>query len=150
MGGFDRVELNGVTWQTKALGKRYRILKPGDEARVEALADSDEEYAICDAYEYTDLPAEYIVRVYAIEDLLIRDGRIVGLYEHPDYPEDEEEDEDPPPPMLSFDEYGRSINAQIAPLLGIEPPHLPRRPIPREPRHPRPRRPRRNRPREEG
>lgn len=38
MGSFDELDLNGIHWQTKALGKHLRTYAPGDEVEVERVA----------------------------------------------------------------------------------------------------------------
>ena len=126
MGLYDEITINDVTWQTKGLGKGLKRLVPGDRATVRRAALSAEEYSISYTYIYDDLPPRYLVRVHAVEYLLIENGRITGLATEADQAELVNE---------CFDVYGRSEHDQMTHDLGIFEPRRPRRtyhPDPRE------------------
>ncbi|OBA59260.1 hypothetical protein [Gordonia sp. 852002-10350_SCH5691597] len=78
MGTFDELEIDGIRWQTKALGKHMGVRRPGDEVEVRRVAGPDDPADVA-AYAYDDLPGRYVVQVQAIEYALVENGRLVGL-----------------------------------------------------------------------
>lgn len=43
---FDVVVVDGIKYQTKALGKGHQTVHPGDAVEVEAVAQTEAEYAV--------------------------------------------------------------------------------------------------------
>lgn len=130
MGNFDEVDIGGINWQTKALGKTLQTRVPGDSVEVQRVASRDDPSEV-EAYAYDDLPHRYLVEVHAVEYLLIEGGRIVGLATDADR---EALNTD------TFDYYGHDVHDEATVAIGGEPrrPPRPTTPIKRPP--PRPRR----------
>ena len=114
MGTFDELEINGITWQTKALGKRMGVRRPGDEVEVRRVAGPDDPADVA-AYTYDAVPDRYVVQIQSIEYALVDDGRLVGLASEID----REALSD-----ATFDYYGRDEHD----LLTHDGPFDPRRP----------------------
>lgn len=136
MGMYDSIELNGIAFQTKAFGRGLAHYKPGDEVTLEVYAQTDEEAAVARTYVYDEVPRRYAVEVYAVEHVIVEDGRIVGLASESDL-RDLTYD--------SFDSYGRDVADGLAHIFGEHRPRRtmsPHRPpvseMPRRPRHPKP------------
>lgn len=133
MGTFDQLEIDGITWQTKALGKRMGVRRPGDEVEVRRVAGPDDPADVA-AYAYDDLPdryVRYVVRVQAIAYALVEDGKLVGLASEAD----REDLSD-----ATFDHYGRDAHDELThdgpfdprrPRRAMTPVH--RRPLPGSP-----------------
>lgn len=103
MGTFDQLEIDGIRWQTKALGKRMGVRRPGDEVEVRRVAGPDDPSDVA-AYNYDDLPDRYVVRVQALAYALVVDGKLVGLASEAD----REELGD-----ATFDHYGRDEHDRL-------------------------------------
>lgn len=130
MGTFDELEINGITWQTKALGKRMGVRRPGDEVEVQRVAGPDDPSDVA-AYTYDYLPTRYVVQVQAIAYALVEDGKLVGLASEAD----REDLSD-----ATFDHYGRDAHDELThdgpfdprrPRRAMTPVH--RRPLPGSP-----------------
>ena len=111
MGSFDELELNGIHWQTKALGKHLRTYRPGDEVDVERVATTAEEAAVAQTYTYDEVPQRYLVEIQAVEYALIEDGRLVGIADEATRTELADN---------TFDYYGRDRREQAAEIFGLE------------------------------
>ena len=134
MGTFDDLEIAGINWQTKALGKGMRTLRPGDQIEVKRVASTDDPADIA-GYRYDDLPHRYLVQVRALEYALVEDGRLVGLATDEDRAE-----------LIydSFDYHGHDEGDQMRGVFDVPRPERTMTPIPRRPRRPRHRPPRRD------
>ena len=130
MGTFDELRIDGITWQTKALGKRTGVRRPGDPVEVQRVAGPDDPSGVA-AYDYDAVPERYIVQIQAIEYALVENGRLVGLASAAD----REALSD-----ATFDYYGRDAHDELThdgpfepqrPRRAMTPVH--RRPLPGSP-----------------
>lgn len=78
MGMYDSIYLDGIEWQTKALGKGLASYRPGDPVRVQRVPNS-EEYKTISHFDYESLPDRYLVSVYARGYLLVKNGKVARL-----------------------------------------------------------------------
>lgn len=126
MGTYDEVYLNGITWQTKALGKTLQRRVPGSPVEVQRVASTDDPEGVR-SYTYDDLPRRYLVQVQAVEYALVEDGHIVGLATAADRDA-----------LINdmFDYYGRDEADELTRLMGGDPAYPPRpmTPVIEEPR----------------
>lgn len=127
MGTFDRVELNGIEWQTKALGKTMHTLRPGDRVSAARVASTDDPRDVR-GYTYDDLPDRYLVEIHAVQYVLVENGKLVGLATDADRSE-----------LIydTFDYYGRDEADGIRHIFDIPRPPRVMTPIPRGPGRPR-------------
>ncbi|WOC13640.1 hypothetical protein [Gordonia sp. MP11Mi] len=130
MGTYDSVLIDGVEWQTKALGKRLRTSRPGDAVEVEHVAATDEEVAQASTFAYAEVPGRYTIEVMATARLLIEDGKVVGLVNTTTVV-----------PADAFDYHGRDEHDRLAHIFGEQRPrrtmHIAQPPVPPRPRRPR-------------
>jgi len=134
MGTFDRIELNGLEWQTKALGKGMHTYRPGDRVQAARVASTDDPRDV-GGYTYDDLPDRYLVQIQTTAYALVEDGKLVGLASEADREELS---------TARFDYYGRDEHDQLTHEARLFEPERPRRamtPVPRLMRPTRRRRP---------
>ncbi|GAA2375785.1 hypothetical protein [Gordonia cholesterolivorans] len=127
MGTYDSIELHGIDFQTKALGRGLATYRIGDEVRLETYANSEEEAAVARTYLYDEVPRRYAFEAVARVHFVVEDGRIVGLADE----------------MTLYDEmgtdvfniYGRDEHDEIHKLLpgAFEPERPPRTMHPGQP-----------------
>ncbi len=124
MGTFDRIELNGLEWQTKALGKGMHTYRPGDRVQAARVASTDDPRDV-GGYTYDDLPDRYLVQIQTTAYALVEDGKLVGLASEADREELS---------TAKFDYYGRDEHDQLTHETRLFEPERPRRamtPVPR-------------------
>mgnify|MGYP000048796123 CR=1 FL=1 len=109
MGMYDSIWIDGVEWQTKALGKHLRDYAVGDAAMVERIPTTDEQYAEARTHHYDVVPERYTVEVMAHAHLLIENGRIVGV---------RMESDGIALPVDRFDYHGRDTFDELAHIFG--------------------------------
>ncbi len=129
MGTYDELEINGICWQTKALGKMMRTRRPGDAVEVERAAAGDDPPEVA-GYVYDDLPRRYLVQIRALEYALVEDGRLVGLATDADRDELVHD---------SFDHHGRDEADMMRDIFDIPRPERSMTPLLWGRAHPRPR-----------
>lgn len=127
MGTFDDLIIDGINWQTKALGKSMHTFRPGDQVEVERVAGTDDPADIA-GYRYDDLPRRYLVQVRALEYAVVEDGKLVGLATDADRAALIHD---------SFDYYGHDEGDQMRGVFDIPRPPRSMTPIPRGPQRPR-------------
>lgn len=109
MGMYDSIEVHGIEFQTKALGRGLSTYRIGEKVQLEVYANSEEEAKIARTFLYDETPRRYAFEAMALVHFVVEDDKIVGLADEVTLYDEMGTD--------VFDYYGRDEHDELHKLL---------------------------------